>query len=308
MEGNIDGRQYIARGDMRYPAMLALIPEPPERLYYSGNTEILKYPMIAVVGSRSSTDYGRWAAYTIAKRLSEYGVCVVSGMAEGIDTWAHKGALAGGTPTIAVLGEGLNFCFPSSNKGLMRVIENKGLLLSEYEDGVHATRYTFPARNRIISGLSCATVVVEAGFSSGSLITAEHAADQGREVYAVPGNINRLSSVGCNKLIADGARPLVFIDDILADFKIETDLVASYSELLSSEEKRVTAAIKSHGEMSIDHLAGEIGLPIGALTSVVTLLEIKGVVSTGAGKVFISSRSGRKSIDIPNEKCLNSAL
>jgi len=292
MADQINGRAYIEQRDPLYPAMLSLIPNAPGRLYYSGNTGALKLPMIAIVGSRSSTDYGRWAAYTIAKRLSEHGVCVVSGMAEGIDTWAHKGALAGGTPTIAVLGEGLNFCFPGSNRGLMRAIENSGLLLSEYDDGVHATKYTFPARNRIISGLSCATVVVEAGFSSGALITAEHATDQGREVYAVPGNINRINSVGCNKLILDGARPLVFIDDILADFKIETDLVESYSQLLSDEEKRVAEAVRLHGEISIDRLAAETCMPVGALTSVVTLLEIKGALSTGAGKVFIAGGRG----------------
>jgi len=289
-------RTYIGIHDPLYPTMLSLIPGAPERLYYSGDLATLKLPMIAIVGSRKSTDYGRWAAYTIAKRLSDHGVCVVSGMAEGIDTWAHKGALAGGTPTIAVLGEGLNYCFPESNNGLKKAIEKSGLLLSEYEDGVHATKYTFPARNRIISGLSSATVVVEAGFSSGALITAEHAADQGREVYAVPGNINRLSSVGCNKLILDGARPLVFIDDILANFKIETDLVDSYSKLLSAEEKRVAEIVRLHGEISIDRLAVEAGMPIGALTSTVTLLEIKGALTTGAGKVFGGARHLLKSI------------
>jgi len=300
----MEERLFIEKGDPRYPAMLSLIPNPPDRLHYSGDIESLKLPMIAIVGSRKSTDYGRWAAYTIAKRLSEYGVCVVSGMAEGIDTCAHKGALAGGTQTIAVLGEGLNYCFPQSNRGLMSAIRNKGLLISEYEDGIHATKYTFPARNRIISGLSNATVVVEAGFSSGALITAEHAAEQGREVYAVPGNINRLSSVGCNKLILDGARPLVFIDDILADFKIDTDLVKSYSQLLSSEEKRVSETVKLYGEISVDRLAAETEMSIGALTSVVTLLEIKGILSTGAGKVF----AAQKSIDITEKKCLNTAL
>jgi len=284
-------KAYIEIQDPAYPAMLSLIPNAPGRLFYSGDSGALKLPMIAVVGSRKSTDYGRWAAYTISKRLSEHGVCVVSGMAEGIDTWAHKGALAGGSPTIAVLGEGLDLCFPQSNRGLKTAIEKNGLLLSEYEDGVHATKYSFPARNRIISGLSCATVVVEAGFSSGALITAEHAVDQGREVYAVPGNINRISSVGCNKLILDGAHPLVFIDDILADFGIDTDIVESFSELLSSEERRVVDTVKLHGEISIDRLATETGMPVGALTSVVTLLEIKGALKTGSGKVFTRGRA-----------------
>jgi len=281
------GRPFIGREDPRYPILLSLIPKPPERLYYAGNPDVLKHPKIAIVGSRSSTEYGRWAAFTIAKRLSEHGVCVVSGMAEGIDTWAHKGALEGGTPTVAVLGSGLDFCFPKSNRGLMQEIERTGLILSEYVDGLRPTKFTFPARNRIISGLSNATVVAEAGFASGSLITAECAADQGREVYAVPGNINRKGSIGCNKLIADGATPIVFIDDILAGLEIETDIVSSLGKLMSSDEKRVVAALMQHGELSLDRLMAETGLPIGALTSIVTLLEIKGVVTTGAGKVFI---------------------
>ncbi|MDR3363880.1 MAG: DNA-processing protein DprA [Clostridiales Family XIII bacterium] len=280
-------RPYIDRKDSRYPVMLSLIANPPERLYFIGSPETLKYPKVAVVGSRKSTDYGRWAAYTIAKRLSGHGVCVVSGMAEGIDAWAHKGALAGGTPTIAVFGTGLDICFPQSNRGLMHEIEKTGLILSEYADGTRGARFTFPARNRIISGLSCATVVAEAGFSSGSLITAERAAEQGREVYAVPGNINRWGSVGCNKLIADGARPIVFIDDILADLGIETDIAGSLDASLPAEESRVMAAVRRHGEISIDRLAAEAGFSVGTLTSIVTLLEIKGCLSTGAGKVFV---------------------
>ena len=267
--------------------LLALIPNPPKQLFYTGSPDVLALPKIAIVGSRSSTEYGRWAAYTIAKRLSEHGVCVVSGMAEGIDTWAHKGALAGGTPTIAVFGSGLDFCFPPSNRGLMRDIMRTGLIISEYEDGIHPCKTTFPARNRIISGISCATVIAEAGFSSGSLITAEFAAEQGREVYAVPGNINRKGSIGCNKLIADGARPIIFIDDILYDLGIDTDITASFSEMLSSEEQRVLAVLKLNGELSIDRLQKETGLPVGALTSIVTLLEIKGALRTGVGRVFL---------------------
>jgi DNA processing protein len=287
MDVNSNKRLFIQRHDPCYPLLLTLIPNPPKLLFYDGDPEVLNFPKVAIVGSRSSTEYGRWAAFTIAKRLSEHGVCVVSGMAEGIDTWAHKGALAGGTPTIAVFGSGLDFCFPPSNRGLMNEIKKTGLLLSEYEDGIHPSKKTFPARNRIISGVSCATVVCEAGFSSGSLITAECAVNQGREVYAVPGNINRKSSIGCNKLIADGATPIVFIDDILANLGIQTDIVSSFSEILSGSEQRVISVLKINGELSIDRLAAETCLPIGALTSVVALLEIKGILNTGAGKVFL---------------------
>jgi DNA processing protein len=284
-----EGSQGVIRkADSSYPTLLSLIKDPPEQVYFAGTPGILKLPMIAIVGSRSSTDYGRWAAYTIAKRLSDHGVCVVSGMAEGIDTAAHQGALAGKTPTIAVFGAGLRVCYPRSNLGLMRQIARTGLLLSEYEDTYPPSRYTFPARNRIISGLSYATVVVEAGFSSGSLITAEHAAAQGREVYAVPGNINRKFSIGCNKLIADGARPVVFIDDILSDLGIASDIAASLDKSLTAQERRVMETLRVHGELSHDRLAAETGLPISTLTSVVTLLEIKNCLTTGAGKVFIS--------------------
>ncbi|MCL1895074.1 MAG: DNA-processing protein DprA [Clostridiales bacterium] len=293
METYENTRPYIGLGDPRYPSLLSLIHRPPVRLYYSGNPDALRYPMIAIVGSRSSTDYGRWAAFTIARRLSAHGVCVVSGMAEGIDTWAHKGALAGGTPTVAVLGSGIDICFPSSNRGLMREIERTGLILSEYEDGIHPSKATFPARNRIISGLSCATVVAEAGFTSGSLITAERAVEQGREVYAVPGNINRKGSIGCNKLISDGARPLVFIDDILFDFGIEPDATDSPGKSLTAKEERVVSALKLNGEMSHERLSYETGLLIGELTSVVTMLEIKGALTTSAGKVFIPGTTGR---------------
>ena len=280
-------RPFFERGDPLYPVLLTLIPGPPERLYYTGDTQVLALPKIAIVGSRSSTDYGRWVAYTTARKLSENGVCIVSGMAEGIDTYAHKGALDGGTPTIAVLGSGLDICFPLSNKELKSEIEKTGLLLSEYPDGFSASRITFPARNRIISGLSCATVVAEAGFKSGSLITAEHAAEQGREVYAVPGNINRKGSIGCNKLIVDGARPLAFIDDILTDMGIKSAGSGADFSKLPAKEGRVAAAVKLNGEISLDRLAGETGLSIGTLTSVVTMLEIKGIVTTDAGKVFI---------------------
>jgi DNA processing protein len=282
----MERREYIERKDRAYPMLLALIKDPPERLYFRGDIGLLDKPQIAVVGSRRATDYGRWAAYTIAKRLSDHGVCVVSGLAEGIDAWAHKGALAGATPTVAVLGNGLDHCYPKSNAGLMEKIASTGLILTEYQDGVTPTKFTFPRRNRIISGLSCATVVAEAGFSSGSLITAECAADQGREVYAVPGNINRKTSIGCNKLIADGARPIVFIDDILADLGIKTEFAQALDDSLSAEEKRVLGIVAMNGEIAIDRLAAEANLPVSALTAIVTLLEMKGRLSTAAGKVF----------------------
>jgi DNA processing protein len=212
----------VKPGDEGYPALLRHIDDPPDPLYYEGDLSLLSRTCVAVVGSRKATDYGRWAALNLARRLSEHGIVVVSGMAEGIDSFAHRGALEGPTPTVAVMGNGLDICFPKMNEALRRRIAEKGLLLSEYTDGTRGARFTYPARNRIISGLCLATVIVEAGLSSGSLITAGHAATQGRSVYAIPGNINRKLSVGCNKLIKDGATPLVFFDDIPGDLGLRT--------------------------------------------------------------------------------------
>jgi len=276
-------------GDTCYPALLTLIADPPRRLWYRGDLSVLSRPRVAIVGSRKSTDYGRWAAHTIAKRLSSSGVCVVSGMADGIDAAAHRGALAGGSPTIAVFGCGLDICFPKSNRELMKEIARRGLLLSEYEPGTRPAKYTFPRRNRIISGLSVATVVAEAGVSSGSLITAECALEQGREVYAVPGDINRIGSIGCNKLIADGARPLVFIDDILTDLGFLAPPAGNWPESLSGEEQRALAAVRQQGEIAYDRLARALGVSVGAAVSVATVLELKGVVHIAAGKVFCSA-------------------
>ncbi|MDR2163266.1 MAG: DNA-processing protein DprA [Clostridiales Family XIII bacterium] len=280
--------------DKGYPNALKYIEKPPSTLYYRGDISVLAGACVAVVGSRKATDYGRWAAYNLAHRLSAHGVVVVSGMAEGIDSFAHKGALEGPTPTIAVMGNGLDICFPRMNEALSRRIADNGLLLSEYEDGVHGTRFTFPARNRIISGLCRATVVVEAGISSGSLITAECAAAQGRMVYAVPGNINRKLSVGCNKLIRDGAAPLVFFEDILDDLglrgRVKVTCVDGTADSVSADmgedEALVLGAVCEHGNMTVDDAAALTGLAVTATTSVVTLLEMKGLIHFDHGRII----------------------
>lgn len=172
-----------------YPPLLRFIKDPPKRLYYSGDLSLCKTLCLAVVGARHGSPYGRWAAYQIARKAAEYGVTIVSGMASGVDSAAHKGALDVRGKTIAVLGCGADICYPKSNLELMQKIRKTGLILSEYPPGSRPLAFQFPLRNRIISGLSRAVVIAEAGLSSGSLITAERAAEQGREVFAVPGNI-----------------------------------------------------------------------------------------------------------------------
>jgi DNA processing protein len=287
------GQRTVNRDDDGYPDILRHIKKPPDRLHYIGELSVLSNPCVAVVGSRKATDYGRWAACNLARKLSERGVVVVSGMAEGIDSFAHRGALEGPTPTVAVMGNGLDICFPAMNEALRGRISEKGLLLSEYENGTHGTRFSFPARNRIISGLCLATVVVEAGLASGSLITAEHATAQGRSVYAVPGNINRKLSVGCNKLIRDGANPLVFFDDILDDLGLRACVSINSRSLskplahdeLGEDEALVLGAVCDNGNLSIDDVAMITGLTVPAVASVVTLLEMKGLVYFDSGRI-----------------------
>jgi DNA processing protein len=273
--------------DPRYPRLLRLIQNPPQRLYYRGDISLAARTAVAVVGARKATEYGRWAAFNLAKTLVEYGLAVVSGMAYGADSEAHRGALAAGGKTVAVLGCGVDVCYPARNARLMNEILEKGLVLSEFAPGTMPRDFTFPLRNRIISGLSVATVVVEAGLHSGSLITAERAAEQGRNVYAVPGNINRAMSFGCNKLIRDGALPVVVFDDIAKDLKlVRTDAVEKRAETLGAAERAIYAAVCRCGEMTVDALCVETGMPPQDINGIVTVLEMKGIVETAQGRVF----------------------
>lgn len=275
-------------GSADYPVLLSLIKDAPELLYYRGDLSVLSLPTVAVVGSRRATEYGKWVAYNLGKRCAEHGVVVVSGMAEGIDSYAHQGALAGGGRTVAVFGTGIDICFPVNNGGLLRQILHDGLVLSEYPPGYPASKYTFPQRNRIISGLSYATVVVEAAISSGSLITAERAAEQGREVYAVPGNINRKTSIGCNKLIADGARPLVFLDDVIADLGIRLHASGKKAVRLTGLERAVHDLVLENGEIRPEEAALLTRASESEIRSAVTLLEMKGLVHYAAGRILIT--------------------
>jgi DNA processing protein len=240
------------------------------------------------VGARKATGYGSWVAFNMAKNLTEYGLIIDSGMAWGIDAQAHRGALAGGGKTVAVLGCGVDICYPKSNAKLMDEILQSGLVISELAPGTPPRAFHFPLRNRIISGLALATVVVEAGFKSGSLITAERAAEQGRSVYAVPGNINRASSLGCNKLIQDGALSVARMDDIAADLKLTKAKAAEKrAPCLGADEKKVYEALRDAGEMTIDALCARTCLSARSLRGIVTVLEMKGLVESALGRVFV---------------------
>ena len=221
----------------------------------------------------------------MGRKTGEAGLTVVSGMADGIDTAAHRGAINTVGGTIAVLGCGIDMETGERRKRVLDRIRSGGLVISEYPNGYPASKYTFPRRNRIISGLSAATVVVEAGFNSGSLITAELAAEQGRCVYAVPGNIDSGMSLGTNKLIKDGAVPVVSINDILIDAGVYNN---EETKKLGKDERLIYDILLKNGEMRLEQLCKEAGKRKSIVSSIVTILEIKGLVFTSYGKIFIA--------------------
>ncbi len=200
--------------DADYPNELKEIYDSPCVLFYMGDLKLINTCCVGVVGSRLASDYGMQSSYNIGKEISSEGITVVSGLARGIDAMAHKGALDSMGKTIAVIGNGLDYIYPSENIDLYKKIAEKGLIISEYPPGSKPLASNFPARNRIISALSKAIIVVEAKKDSGALITVDYAIEQGKLVYAVPGNINSINSVGCNELIKDGAMIYTCKDDL----------------------------------------------------------------------------------------------
>ncbi len=211
---------YINSGD--YPERLRNIYDPPKKLYVLGNFKILKEKAIAIVGSRKATEYGKKVAFQISQELTKENINVVSGLAIGIDTYAHLGAISiqNQASTIAVLGSGIDEMYPKENTELARkIIQTGGCIVSEYPLGTKPNKINFPQRNRIISGLSDGVVVVEASEKSGSLITAEFGIEQGKEIFAVPGNIDNLLSKGTNKLIQDGAKMVLSSKEILEEIR-----------------------------------------------------------------------------------------
>ena len=276
--------------DALYPPLLREIKNPPQLLYCAGDLSLLKTRCVAVGGSRKITAYGRRIAAKVAGRLAACGVTVVSGMAIGIDGISHRSALDAGGKTIAVLGNGLDVMYPAANRDLKKDILRTGLLLSEYPPGTRGTKFTFPQRNRIISGLSEATVVIEAGLNSGSLITAALANEQGRPVYGVPGNIDNVTSLGVNMLIRDGAQPLIAADDLLADLQVDRSAVVQQElkSVTGAEEQQILALLARGSEVTVDQLAAMTGLTAGRINGLVSVLEMKGLVMTALGRVFLA--------------------
>ena len=280
--------QRMTSGQPVYPALLKEIRDYPKELYYIGDPKLLEEKCVSIVGSRKTNQYGRSTAYSFGKALGQRGITVVSGMAVGIDTCAHEGALQEKGNTAAVLACGLDLCYPPRNRELKGKIESAGIVLSEYPPGIAAQRYYFPQRNRIISGLSPLTVVVQAGNRSGALITAELAADQGRDVGAVPGNIDSEYNLGSNKLLREGAFALTGVQDLLEASGVSVLSEPEAERMLSDEEKQLYFLLCSHGEMSLDQLAFYLKKPVNEVGSLAIVMEMKGIVFSAMGKVFIA--------------------
>lgn len=276
--------------DADYPRLLRDIHQPPWVLYGLGHRQLLQSPAIGMVGTRNPTSYGRMAAFKLARQLSEHGLTVVSGLARGIDTEAHKGALQGSGGTIAVLGCGIDTIYPPENKTLYGLIAEKGLLLSEYPPGTPVHAGLFPQRNRLISGLSHGVVVVEAGQHSGALITADFALEQSRDVFAVPGPIFQAQSVGTNRLIREGAKIVTGVEDILEEYPWAVQAPAGQPLIeLTPEESQVLDHIDAVGT-HIDVLKKMTGKAWNELYPILMQLQLKKVVRQLPGAYFVRCR------------------
>lgn len=276
----------INQNDEEFPIELRMIQGSPKKLYCIGNINLLKNKKISVVGSRKCTAYGKSIAGRLSKKIADAGISVVSGLAKGIDSSAHIDALEHTGSTIAVLATGIDRCYPASNQGLYNQISKKGLIISENPPGYICRKYDFPRRNRIISGLSDAVVVVEAPLRSGALITAEYAMEQGKELFAIPGNITSFFSIGCNQLIREGAKPVAVLDDVLTDLNIE---VYNNEENLNlgDDEFAVYDIIRKRGELSTEDLMKFTDFEVPKLAGILTVLEMKGAITNSMGKFFV---------------------
>lgn len=282
--------EYVTRADPIFPTALAQSEvNPPVVLYYKGNIEIAREPCIAVVGTRRSSQYGKYATQKIVGELAEK-FTVVSGLATGIDGFAHAATLNAGGNTIAVLGSGIFNVTPVSNIGLFDEICKNGLVISEYTPDTHASEYTFPQRNRLISGLSKGVLVVEAADKSGSLITADCALEQGRDVFAVPGDLDKPRSFGTNKLIKRGAIAVTCAQDIFDFYDIaRSQKQKSKSFTLDFSEQRVLDILSS-GEKSFDALVQTSGMAVSELNTALSSLMIYGLIHERAKNIYCVSQ------------------
>lgn len=279
-----------------YPELLKQLYKPPERLYYEGDVELMNKPCVAIVGTRRCTEYGELMTKEIIKDLSILDIVIVSGLAKGIDTIAHKAAIANSLPTIAVLGCGLANIYPRENIPLAKKISQDHLIISEFPPDTQPLKHHFPQRNRIISGLSIATIVVEAPEKSGALSTARYALEQGRDIYAVPGDIDRENSMGVLRILQNGgAYPIASGKEVVEILRQQPklDLKPMPNEPLPQKatplrlgpnEKKIIQALSKHRGRDFDIIKEKTGLPTKELLITLTKLELQGLTTTKRGK------------------------
>ncbi len=278
----------IKKGDKLFPEALKSVAPAVKQLYCIGDIALLDTKMAAVAGSRKCSEYGKKTAMAIGSTLGRAGITVVSGMAKGIDNFGHQGVLRSGGRAVAVLGCGVDICYPADNRKLYERLAAEGLILSEYPPGTRPMPYMFPQRNRIIAGLAETVCIVEAGTGSGALITAELAADMGKTVYAVPGNITSPWSLGTNRLIADGALPLVVVEDLVREMGGVSVAEEDSRDDLSELERNVLQILEQHGEVTLEFLCRSLAVSPVDMNGIIMILEMKGYVAVNFGKIFIA--------------------
>jgi DNA processing protein len=279
--------QVVTLADAAYPAQLLQIPDPPPLLYVKGRVELLSRPSVAIVGSRNATAQGAANAEAFARTLSAAGLTVVSGLALGIDTAAHRGGLAETGASVAVLGTGIDIVYPARNRTLAHELAAHGALVSEYPLGMPPLSGNFPRRNRVISGLALGCLVVEAATDSGSLITARLAAEQGKEVFAIPGSIHSPLTKGCHALIKQGAKLVEAATDILEELKLPAPPPAApaAAAVAGSSARRLLDAL-GHDPCDLGTLAARCGFTAAETAALLTQLELDGHVSVLPGGLY----------------------
>lgn len=287
------GVTVLTLADPEYPALLRETADPPPVLFVRGASRPTDFDVaVAIVGTRRSTSYGRTVAERIAGDLARAGVVIVSGLARGIDTIAHRAALDAGGRTIAVLGNGLDQVYPPENAHLARRIvdQDAGALLSEFGPGIPPDAVNFPRRNRIVAGLCRATLIVEAGHKSGALITADFALEQGREVLAVPGSILSPMSAGANALLRQGATPITSAEDVLESLGLldaPQSPTAHTIPLDLTPEESATLALLAGDPLHVDEIARALDTPSGPLTATLTMLELRGLIRQAGPMAYV---------------------
>ncbi len=284
--------QILTWDDPNYPAHLKQIDQPPPILYLKGAFSPEDAWAVAIVGTRAVTAYGRQVTEEIATVLAQNGVTIVSGLARGVDAVAHSAAVKAGGRTLAVLGSGVDRIYPPEHRALAEKIMLQGAVLSDYAPGTPPESANFPPRNRIISGLSLAVVVIEAAETSGSLITASFAAEQGRDVFAVPGNIFAPQSKGTNRLIANGAKPLLAVNDILEALDLTRNIERREIRKALPADPTEAALFQLIGAepLHVDEIRAQTGLPIDRVSSTLAMMELKGMVRQVGGMQYVAVR------------------